>query len=133
MLQDEGGLLYLELEDALSVYGTIFDCSVSEAADQLRSPDGLESALARPRTYAHYQGADLALQAAALVHGIAEGQPFIEGNKRTAYLACTAFLGANGYTLDAPQREVADWIADLSAGLSVDELAEHIRAALIQG
>lgn len=96
MIEHEG-VLYLELEDVLGVYTIIFKCSLQEAADQLRSPDGLESALARPSMYAYYRGADLALQAAVLAHGIAEGQHFIEGNKRTAYLACLSFLDENGY------------------------------------
>ena len=38
------------------------------ASDQLRDPAGLESALARPAMYAHYQEADLAMQAAILAH-----------------------------------------------------------------
>jgi prophage maintenance system killer protein len=58
--------------------------SVPEALDQLRSRETLEGALGRPQSYAHYEEADLALQAAVLAHGIAETQPFIDGNKRTA-------------------------------------------------
>ncbi len=92
MIAGEGGLLYLEIEDVLVLYGAVFSCTEQEAADQLRSHEGLESALSRPLMYAHYQAADLALQAAVLAHGIAEGQPFIEGNKRTAALACITFL-----------------------------------------
>ena len=42
--------------------------------------------MARPATYAHYEKADLALQAAVLAHGLAEGQLFIEGNKRSRTL-----------------------------------------------
>lgn len=85
----------------------------------------------RPRTHAHYQSADIASQAAALAHGIAETQPFIEGNKRTALAALVTFLAVNGYELLASQEERADWILRLSAGMSIDALAGAIRRALV--
>ncbi len=131
MISGEDGLLYLELEDILVLYAALFDCTEEEAADQLRSRDGLEGALSRPLMYAHYQGADLALQAAVLAHGSAEGQPFVEGNKRTAALACVAFLEENGYSLTASQAEIAAWVLDLCADETPVKLGDHIRAALV--
>lgn len=67
----------------------------------------LEGALARPATHAHYQDADLALQAAVLAHGIAKTQPFIDGNKRAALVAMLTFLEINGARLQATDRELA--------------------------
>lgn len=86
--------------------------------------------MTRPKTHAHYDKADIASQAAALAHGIAETQPFIEGNKRTALAALLTFIAVNGYELRASQAELADWILHLSAGMSTDELAESIRHSL---
>ncbi len=129
MIEHEG-VFYLELEDALAIYAIIFECSSTQAADQLRSRSGLEGALARPITYADYYNADLALQAAILAHGIAEGQYFIEGNKRTAYFSCITFLDQNGYVLNIAQEEIALWIQELSEGLSPDDLAAHFRRVL---
>jgi len=37
-----------------------------------------------------------------LAHGIAESQPFLDGNKRLALVAMLTFLKANGYRIDAP-------------------------------
>jgi death-on-curing protein len=85
----------------------------------------------RPKTHAHYERADIASRAAALAHGIAETQPFIEGNKRTALAALITFLAVNGYELSATQKERAEWILGLSAGMSIDEIAALIRGALI--
>jgi hypothetical protein len=51
--------------------------------------------------HAHYEAADLALQAAVLAHGIAEGQPLIDGNKRTALIAMLTFLEINGVRIEA--------------------------------
>lgn len=130
MFVGEGGLLYLELEDALVLYASLFDCSEQEAADQLRYLDGLAMALARPLTYAQYADADVALQAAVLAHGIAEQQPFVDGNKRVATLVFVAFLEENGYRLTASQAERAGWILGLSQGMTAEDLADRIRAAL---
>ena len=91
---------------------------------------GLQAALGRPQTYAHYQRADIALQAVVLAHGIGEGQHFLEGNKRTALVALHTFLVINGYGIDASQEQRAAWIISLSEGVSVDQLAVQIRAAL---
>jgi len=122
--------VYLELVDALELYAAIIDGTTRQAADQLRDRAGLESALGRPRNYAHYQEADLALQAAALAHGVAESQAFIDGNKRLALVSMLTFLEVNGYEVNATDPELADWIIGLSAGTTPEELAELIRSRL---
>jgi hypothetical protein len=58
--------VYLTLENVLELHALIIGATAAEAADQLRNRAGLESAIARPETYAHYQDADLTLQAAVL-------------------------------------------------------------------
>lgn len=94
--EDEPGEpVYLRLEDALEIYGAIIGAAAAQAADHLRSPDALEGALGRPASYAHYEPADIGLQAAVLAHGIAETQPFVDGNKRTALVAMLTFLEIN--------------------------------------
>ena len=131
MAEDDFELVYLTLADALELYAAIVAGMTEQAAATLRSRSGLEGALARPATYAHYQGADLALQAAVLAHGIAESQAFLDGNKRLALVAMLTFLEANGYQIDATDPELADWIIGPSGGLTPDELAERIRPRLI--
>ncbi len=122
----------LTVEDILDLFADHFGCSSADAADQLRNKDGLASAVARPRMYAHYQGADIALQAVVLAHGIAEGQVFVDGNKTTALLAMLTFLDINGFTFSGPDdRELAGWILELSNGLGADELADRVRAFLV--
>lgn len=122
--------VYLEFVDALELYAAIIGATVSEAGDQLRNRSGLESALARPRSYARYEDADLALQAAVLAHGVAEGQTFIDGNKRLAFVAMLTFLEVNGQRVEASDPELADWILSLSAGTSARRLADLIRERL---
>jgi death on curing protein len=128
--EDELELIYLTFEDALELYAAIIDGTPAQAASVLRSRSSLEGALARPTTYAHYQDADIALQAAVLAHGVAESQPFLDGNKRLALVAMLTFLEANGYRVDATDPELADWIIRLSADLTPEQLAEAVRPRL---
>jgi death on curing protein len=123
-------LIYLELEDLLGLCSEVFGLNDQEARDRLRNEIGLQAALARPGTHAHYQQADIALKAAVLAHGIAEDEHFLEGNKRTALVALRTFLAINGYGIDASQEQRAAWIISLSEGVSIDQLALQIRAAL---
>jgi len=92
--------------------------------------DKLEGALGRPEQHAHYQGADLAQQAAVLAQGIVEAHPFQDGNKRVAMLALLAFLHENGFTVSASKRLMAQWTLDLATGASADEIAAEIRQHL---
>jgi death-on-curing protein len=104
----------LTADDVLDIHTAIIEATATEAADHLRSRDALEGALGRPVAYAHYEQADLALQAAVLAHGIAETQPFIDGNKRTALVAMLTCLDVNGHSVQATDPELADWISSLS-------------------
>lgn len=67
----------------------------------LRDEGLLESALARPRNLAAYGQADLADLAAAYGFGLARNHPFVDGNKRTAFVAVELFLALNGASLAA--------------------------------
>jgi death-on-curing protein len=122
--------VYLTLGDVLELHALIIGATAAEAADQLRNEAGLESALARPETYAHYQAADLALQAAVLAHGVAEGQQFIDGNKRTALIAMLTFLEINGWHIEASDPELADWILSFSTGATPEDVAKLITSAM---
>ncbi len=133
MTEDQPGEIepgYLTLDDILELHGLIIGATATEAGDQLRNRHGLESAPARPETYAHYQAADLAIQATVPAHGIAESQLFIDGNKRTALVAMLTFLEINGWRVEASDPELADWILRFSAGASPEDVAELVRASL---
>ncbi len=124
-------VVYLEVRDVLAIHADIFGIDVRQAADHLRNTEGLHSVLARPRQYAHYEEADLALQAAVVSHGIAEGQLFVDGNKRTAAICLVSFLADNDLDISCTDEQLADWILALSEGASPYDLAERVRAVLI--
>jgi death-on-curing protein len=65
----------------------------------------LESGVHRAETAAYYAGADLVQQAAALANGIAFNHPFVDGNKRSAWIACVVFLELNGWPLPEDEYE----------------------------
>lgn len=128
---DADALVYLDVEDALEIFAAIIGATPEQAGDQLRSRDALEGALGRPANYARYENADLAARAAVLAHGIAETQPFIDGNKRAGLIAMLTFLEINGRHVDATDRELADWIISFSAGATPQAVAELLRPRLV--
>lgn len=64
----------------------------------------IESACARPRATAFGDDAYPSIweKAAALLQSLARNHAFIDGNKRTAWLAAATFLGVNGHPADDP-------------------------------
>lgn len=60
-----------------------------------------ESAISRPQQLAHYENPDAADLAAAYAVGIARNHPFVDGNKRTAFVAAELFVALNGLDLNA--------------------------------
>ena len=85
----------------------------------LRDPGLLDSALARPLNLAAYGTPDLvALVAlvASLGLGLARNHPFIDGNKRSAYVAVETFLILNGLDLIAGDAECVVAMLDLATG-----------------
>jgi death on curing protein len=99
----------------------------------LRDENMLESALARPINQFHYDNdVDIARLAAAYAFGIARNHPFVDGNKRAAFLAIGLFLGKNGYTLEAEQADATRTILALAAGdVTEDQLATWIRDHMV--
>ena len=93
----------------------------------------LESALARPQQLHAYGDPppDLAALAASLAFGLARNHPFIDGNKRTAAVACELFLVLNDAMLQASNIELYPVYLALAEG-SLDEagFADWLRPRL---
>lgn len=88
-----------------------------------------ESALARPVNLAHYGTPDAADLAAAYGYGLARNHPFVDGNKRTAFVAVELFLALNGWDLLASD---ADCVVTM-LNLAVGDLEEAAFAAWLRG
>jgi death-on-curing protein len=71
--------------------------------------------------------------AAAYAYGIVKNHPFVDGNKRTAYVVTRTFLRLNGYDVQASSQEKYQIWIDLAVGkLSEEELADWIRKRLLK-
>lgn len=95
----------------------------------IRDEGLLDSALARPRNiFAYSSEADIPLLAAAYGFGLIQNHPFVDGNKRIAFVATALFLRLNGYRLAAERIEEIQTIFALAAGSSSeDEFVAWIR------
>lgn len=82
----------------------------------------LDSALARPANQVHYGEPDVVDLAAAYGFGIARNHPFIDGNKRTAFVATELFLALNGFVLTADDANCILTMLAVAAG-ELDEAA----------
>ncbi len=71
----------------------------------------------------------LALKAAALLHGIVTGHPFLDGNKRAGLGGTLLLLGQNGVTTWPTADEVVDLTLAVATGelREVEEIAARIR------
>ena len=96
----------------------LHDESLAEhgGAGGLRDEGLLDSALARPLNLAAYGEPDAADLAAAYGFGLAKNHPFVDGNKRAAFLAAGMFLAMNGLRLRASQAEATVAVFTLAAG-----------------
>ena len=100
----------------------------------MRDEGLLESALMRPQNIMAYADADNPPDAAALAAsygvGLAKNHPFVDGNKRAAFLAVGLFLYLNGLRLQATQTDATLTMLAVAAGDITEEafaawLREH--------
>ena len=77
----------------------------------------LDSALARPQNvYAYKPESTLADLAAAYAFGLAGNHPFVDGNKRAAFLSIGLFLAINGHSFQPDQVDATHFMWALASG-----------------
>lgn len=90
----------------------------------------LDSALSRPQQLFAYgePPPDLADLAASLAYGLARNHPFVDGNKRTAAVACEVFIELNSGVLQATDVELyAQYMGLADGSLSESDFADWLR------
>jgi death-on-curing protein len=120
--------VFLNLDEVLALHGEQIDRYGGAAG--VRDVRLLESALAAPRaTFGReYLHASIPEMAAAYLFHVVRNHPFLDGNKRAGLAAAIAFLGLNGYWLEADPNELADHVLGVAKGTtSRAEVAEFIR------
>ena len=98
----------------------------------VRDPGAIESALARPVHLANYGTPDVADLAAAYAFGLTKNHGFVDGNKRTAWIAARLFLAYNGYRLDFDPLDAVRLMEEVAAGVIAEaELSRWFRDRLV--
>ena len=94
----------------------------------------LASALARPQNLLAYgePEPDIAALAASYAYGICKNHPFVDGNKRVAYVTARTLLLRNGHDIKATREEKVYVMLSLASGdLTEAQLAEWFRQKLV--
>ena len=86
----------------------------------IRNGSLIESALAKPQNLAAYKTPDAAELAAAYAFALVRNHGFVDGNKRTAWIAARLFLEDNGYRIEYEPLGAIRFMETLAAG-SMDE------------
>lgn len=95
----------------------------------MRDSGLLNSALARPLNLHAHGESDRCTLAASYAFGIVRNHPFVDGNKRTAFLTAYVFLRLNGLDLVADEVGAATAMLALAAGQMPEaEYAARLRA-----
>jgi len=116
--------VWIEAELALAIH----DRQLAEHGGPIgvRDASTLESALGRPRNQWAYGETDLCALAAAYAYGVARNHPFVDGNKRTAWV-----LALNDVRISFAAEEAVHMVLALASGaLAEAEVAEWFRARL---
>ena len=81
-----------------------------------------DSALARPVNLFAYELCDIFDLAAAYAFGIVKNHAFLDGNKRTGFLATRVFLLRNGYTITASREDKIDVFVKLASSIISEKM-----------
>jgi death-on-curing protein len=114
-----------------SVVLKIHDAQIAEhgGSSGLRDEGLLESALHQPQNLFSYGNPSLFELATAYAERIAKNHPFIDGNKRTAYVVMVLFLKLNGYELTASKEDrVIKFVELASSNITAASFADWLKA-----
>lgn len=119
--------IFISRDVALAIHDEQIDEHGGAAG--LRDIGLLDSALARAPNIATYEKPDVFRLAASYAFGVARNHPFVDGNKRTAFVLCELFMEMNGWRLIAEDADCIAAMMELAAGsLSEADLALWLKA-----
>ena len=120
--------VWIDERDAVTLHDRLL--ATHGGAAGVRDENLLKSALARPRQhFAYAEAPGIMGLAAAYTAGIVRNHPFVDGNKRTGFVAGILFLELNGYRFIASEEAAAQAVLSLAAGtLDEGEYAAFLRA-----
>lgn len=117
---------WLSQRTILAAHGKLL--AIFGGQDGVRDEGLLESALGKPRQLFSYATPDIFDLAASYAFGIVKNHPFIDGNKRTGFVAAALFLEKNGARIQASEIDAVVQTVALAAGeCSEEEYAAWLR------
>jgi len=126
------GPIFLTLDEVLAIHASRIERYGGGLG--IRDVGLLQSALGMPeaRFGGQYLHGSIEEMAAAYLFHIAQNHPFLDGNKRAALGAAIAFLGMNGFWLEAPDEDLVELVLRTAQGKATKAdiavfLKEHLR------
>ncbi|MBL8752659.1 MAG: type II toxin-antitoxin system death-on-curing family toxin [Planctomycetes bacterium] len=117
---------WVTVEDAVFFHREIIEAFGGSPG--IRDQGLLESAMARPKAVFAYESQDLAVLAGAYAHALAKNHPFVDGNKRIAFVVARVFLGLNDVSFDPAEAEAVVFVEGLAAGMvTQDQFTAWVR------
>lgn len=113
-----------------------FNSRLTGTLNALRDFGLLDGAVMRPQASAFGQDAFPTLheKAAALLHSLVRNHPFMDGNKRTAWVAVATFYLLNGYQVArADQGDIVSLVVDAAEGqVDVATIAATLKSWVVE-
>lgn len=110
----------------------LHDLSITKygGSQGIRDKGLIDSAIARP--YQTFGGEDLYStvfeKAAAIIESIIINHPFVDGNKRTGYLAMLAMLHEGNIVITASNNDIYSFVIDISTGeIKFEQIIEWLK------
>ena len=120
--------VFLTLAEALKIHANQIENY--GGTEGVRDMALLESALAQPEAGfgGHWLHKDFYEMASAYAFHLCKNHPFLDGNKRTAFVSAMLFLETNGISIVAPQRKCIEVMLAVAEGkMNKKELARVFR------
>ena len=106
--------VWVDREDCLAVHEKLIERF--GGLQGIRDEGLLDSALNKPLHVFNYGKPTVFELAASYALGIVKNHPFLDGNKRTGFVAAALFIEANGFSFQATEEEAVLETLALAAG-----------------
>ncbi|CAI3959919.1 Prophage maintenance system killer protein (Doc) [Commensalibacter communis] len=118
---------WISKEDIYEIHSMVLN--KDGGSEGIRDENLLEIALNKPKQHFAYGNQNIFLLAATYALGISRNHPFVDGNKRTAFLTTDLFLLDNGYQLQQyDDLRYVEIMIDLAQGkISQENMAQYLQ------
>ena len=100
-------MVYVSVQDVVFINNAICNAEILNFAL-------LDSAVAQAQHYRFETPQEIA---GAYLFFLCKNHPFVDGNKRTAFITCAYFLAANGLSFYATTEEIVNLMTDVAIGM----------------